>query len=172
MFIFCVTLCLGIVSIRILVVIFKLSYDLWPLHYFIDTSEYVPVFLMIIIFIPLVILLKKYHREEFYQNIITILFFFIFEVSMVTIFRFEDFLTKGGAEYEHFEILKRMSVQLGLYPLQQAFCAVYLKKTRDPLDGLSKLDFIYLVSITQRQNPQFIDNFKESKEWDQLDQYQ
>ena len=46
---------------------------------------------------------------------------------------------------------------------------VYFKKTRDPLDGVSKLDFIYLVSITQRQKPDFIEKFKDTKEWDQLD---
>ena len=37
---------------------------------------------------------------------------------------------------------------LGVYPILQSFGLIFLKKTRDALDGISKLDSVHLVSST------------------------
>ena len=40
-----------------------------------------------------------------------------------------------------------MGMHSGIYPLSQALGIVYLKLTKDPLEGISKLDCLQLVSI-------------------------
>ena len=47
-----------------------------------------------------------------------------------------------------------------------------MKPTKDPLDGVSRLDFVNLVSITQRQNSKYIEKFKEKDEWNNFDHEQ
>ena len=45
-------------------------------------------------------------------------------------------------------IPKVLILNLGVYPIQQAYCLIILKSTKDPLEGVSILDFVFLVSIT------------------------
>ena len=54
----------------------------------------------------------------------------------------------------------------------QSIGLIFIKKTRDPLDGVSKLDFVYLVSVTQKQNIAYMNAFQKTEEWDQLDSLQ
>ena len=43
-----------------------------------------------------------------------------------------------------------VEVMTGTYQVAQALGLIFLKRTRDPLEGISKLDSIQLVSINQR----------------------
>ena len=36
---------------------------------------------------------------------------------------------------------------IGFFPFNQAIGYIYIKNTSDPLDGVSKLDYVHLVSI-------------------------
>jgi hypothetical protein len=51
-----------------------------------------------------------------------------------------------------------MVMHTGLYPVLQAIGIVYLKRTHDPLEGISKLDCLQIVSINQRLTKNFMPN--------------
>ena len=58
----------------------------------------------------------------------------------------------------------------GLYPILQAICMILLKKNQDPLQLITKLDVMTLVSRTQYTNDQFLDGAKDNDDYDQLDE--
>ena len=88
--------------------------------------------------------MKQYYQNEFEENVRNMIFFFIFEIIFIGVFIMGHF----GS---FFMDITHGVIITGAYPIQQALCLIYLKRTRDPLDGISKLDFIYIVSITQNQ---------------------
>ena len=111
-----------------------------------DITYLVPVLIMSIIFIALLKLMHRYQYAEFRMNLRTMIYFFILEV-ILSILNVLGNVFEG--ESNSMLVLSRSLLNmLGIYPIQQAFCIIFLKKTRDPLDGLSKFDFLNLVSIT------------------------
>ena len=62
-----------------------------------------------------------------------------------------------------------MAMHTGLYPVLQAIGIVYLKKTKDPLEGISKLDCLQIVSINQKITKNFLPNILASQRWCELD---
>ena len=62
-----------------------------------------------------------------------------------------------------------MMIMTGIYPLQQGLCMFYLKSSKDPLEGISKLDALCLVSSTQVQTPVFIDKIVSSEQYKMLE---
>ena len=67
-------------------------------------------------------------------------FFYILEISITG----NNLLNARYGSNSGITILNLLMVliALGAFPILQAICLIWVKKTRDPLDGLSKLDFI------------------------------
>ena len=77
--------------------------------------------------------------------------FYIVEVSIIVALYIFYNLAKGS-----FANIGLFFINLGIYPLQQAFLIFYLKSSKDPIEGISKLDALCLVSKTQIKNKNFI----------------
>jgi hypothetical protein len=102
---------------------------------------------MCLVFITLVFYLYNLYIDEFKLNINIMLFFLFTENFQIIMLSIGGIVFKLSIEtsYVNFEFAILL---LGLFPIIQSFGFIFLKKTRDPLDGVSKLDFVYLVSKT------------------------
>ena len=58
---------------------------------------------------------------------------------------------------------------LGIPILLQAFGNVYIKISSDPLEGISKLDCLQIVSLNQKLTINFIPSLLQSMQWSQFD---
>ncbi len=56
-----------------------------------------------------------------------------------------------------------------MFTIQQAVCMFYLKPTKDPLQLISKLDALTLISRTQVKNPEFIEETIDKEEYEDLE---
>ena len=133
-------------STRILaIIIFSLKIKIIEVKTFesiAKVTEYTQVIVMILIFVPLMYYLRYFYKNEFKQNVRNMVFFFAFEVS------FSGLLIISNFNIPYIIDISRAVIATGSYPIQQALCLIYLKRTRDPLHGISKLDFIHILSIT------------------------
>jgi hypothetical protein len=130
------------------------------------SDEITPVVIMSLIFMVLLFQLYKYHRYEFQQHVVNMVFFFILEtVLLVTVWIGN---INQGATQSVSSFSKVIILNLGVYPIQQAYCLIILKMTKDPLEGVSILDFVFLVSITQRYKQNHIEEYQDTEEWKQL----
>ena len=74
------------------------------------------------------------------MNFRSMIFFILVENSILglnIIHKHTGFYKKGLFDSIFFVI-----VFLGFYPILQSFGLIFVKKTRDALDGISKLDFV------------------------------
>ena len=56
----------------------------------------------------------------------------------------------------------------GIWLLQQAIGIVFIKKTKDPLEAVSKLGYLQLVSSNQKINYSIIENTMHDVQWSDL----
>ena len=96
---------------------------------------------MTIVFLTLIWYLSKHYFIELKLSLKNLVFFYFIELALTMLELLDN---NNRVVY----LIKKIIFGLGAYPIQQAFCLIYLKQTKDPLDGVSKLDFINLVSIT------------------------
>ena len=103
---------------------------------------------MSIIFLILLYKLKSDFKNEYKENIWSMVFVFVAEIS-ITVFLFCE-NTFGHHTDFNLPIVKAtfIFIYLGVYPIIQSLGFIFIKKTRDPLDGVSKLDLVVIVSIT------------------------
>ena len=91
--------------------------------------------------------MKKYHRFEYNLARNSIFVFCIFEVLPEVLFLVHS--NKNNAVDElriDLNYIASVVVITGTYPVIQALGIIYLKITHDPLEGISKLDCVQLVS--------------------------
>ena len=68
----------------------------------------------------------------------------------------------------HYREQIRPYVISGVYVLFQSIGVLWLKMSIDPLEGISKLGYLHLISRNQRINLGFIESVHESLEWKNL----
>jgi hypothetical protein len=90
--------------------------------------------------------MKNYHFYEYKRLRQSLWTFYIIEVSLIAAMTTCDELLSGAFQIE--QIFEYMLINVGIFPLQQAFVIFYLKSSKDPLEGISKLDAICQVSRT------------------------
>ena len=87
------------------------------------------------------------------------IFFYIAENIIEFSLLFANF-TKDGKERSNIDNINNFIFLIGIPAVLQSYGFTILKKTKDPLDSVSRLDFVQLVSITQKQTKQYIVNFR------------
>ena len=78
--------------------------------------------------------------------------------------QYNDF---GGNENEKAGIIY-LSMTLGSYLILQSFSILYLKPSKDPLESITNLDYLQLLSINQRINEEFMKNMYADTQWKNL----
>ena len=71
--------------------------------------------------------------------------FYIIEVSLMLSIYISLVIVKND---KTLYILELIIINIGIQPIQQAFLIFYLKSSKDPLEAISKLDALCLVSQT------------------------
>ena len=87
--------------------------------------------------------IKRYYPDEYLMNKKNMMFYFIVE-NFTCIY----ILIGNFANNKYTSDMFYIIMCLGIYPMLQSFGYIFIKKTRDPLEGVSKLDFVYVVSIS------------------------
>ena len=85
------------------------------------------------------------------------LFFFLVENSIIIAVII--FILSGIKQTKLISEILYGVFYLGPYPILQSLGFIVIKKTRDPLEGVSKLDFMHVVSSTMKQNEKYLTNF-------------
>ena len=57
---------------------------------------------------------------------------------------------------------------IGFFSLCLFYTMIFLKRTQDPLEGISKLDALQIISKNQRQTESFYNNEYETQQWNEL----
>ena len=92
--------------------------------------------------------MKKYHRFEYNLAKFSIFIYCIFECFGEILFlaklKTNGEISDFSKELNYWVFITTMTCS---YPVLQALGIIYLKLTHDPLEGISKLDSIQIVSI-------------------------
>ena len=56
----------------------------------------------------------------------------------------------------------------GFYIILQGLGLIFIKSTKDPLERISKIGYLQLVSVNQHPNIEFMKNMEQIQEWKEL----
>ena len=106
-------------------------------------DELTPVFLMSCVFFMLMKQLRNFHNFEYNKNKKAVILFFFFESNLMILIWLSNIFLYNDYKWKAFFL------SLGLYPFQQGILVYYFKSSSDPLEGINKLDYLQLCSISQ-----------------------
>ena len=104
--------------------------------------------------------MRKFHFLEYKVIRFSVFYFVTFEIFGELSPEFGNFI--NNVKTIRYNYWVEMIMQTGFYPVFQAIGIIYLKRTRDPLEGISKLDCLQIVSINQRLTKKFVPNLRSS----------
>ena len=132
-------------------------------------SEAIVIIILNLVYFPLICMLRKFHNFEFHRLKKAMISFYIGQMIIFMLIEASNvFLPKNGSYYTPYVVMYCVFFSTGLYPFVTYTVILYLKSNVDPLEGISKLDCMCLVSSTQKQNTKFLENVKQGTEWKQL----
>ena len=120
------------------------------------TCVYFPHALMLMSFCVLICLMSKYHHFEMRKIWCSLFSFVLFEFIVGILEGFLIYYYKTWPELE--AIVKLYYNQCGAYIILQGLGLIFIKKTKDPLERISKIGYLQIISINQRLTPNFIEN--------------
>ena len=124
--------------------------------------RYVPNFMLVIVVFILLRNLKKSFDYEFKRLYMHILGFAIFQLLILSI----QFVGWRGGKVVN--IAKRTLYWQGYYLILQSLGIIFLKSAKDPLEGISHLGYLQLLSIHQTVNHGFMENQFENMQYKEL----
>ena len=86
--------------------------------------------------------MKRYHHFEYIKARKSIFYFISFELTLFIISPLLLYFNTNDSR-----VITLIIYCQGYYTLMQSFGILYLKKLKDPLEGISKLGYLQLVSI-------------------------
>ena len=119
-------------------------------------------------FVSLSCLMNRYHKYEFKAIRWSLAMFVLTESLDIIglIVRLATELSSVGW------LIWTIHVYAGGYVMIQSIGIILVKKTRDPLERISKIGYLQLISSNQHNNEQFMTNIYENTEWKALNQNQ
>ena len=108
--------------------------------------------------------MNKYHHYEKKKVQWSMIGFVIFE----SLDLFIVLLKEIAFDNEFLKFCIDVELSLGGYIFFQALGIILIKKTRDPLERISKIGYLQLVSSNQKLNKEFMSNMFEQTEWKNL----
>ena len=149
-----------------LVTFLDLSSPFFP-NLFIGIVFHELVFLFTIgFFITLMQELRNYHRYEYQRNKQNLLIVFAFTVGYHVVYLFFGFFRTQISRLAYSIISPVFMV--GLCPFILTIIFVKMKNSQDPLEGISKLDVLMIVSRNQILTQKFTGNLYNSLQWKNL----
>ena len=127
----------------------KRLYTLWALLYF-----FVPYIFMSIILCKLLSVMAKFHNFEMKKVRTFLIFYAIFELHDVFIMA----VLPNFIDQQFYTLMFEINIVLGGYLFMQAFAIIVVKQSKDPLEGISKIGYLQLISSFQRPNHDFMTN--------------
>ena len=132
------------------------DYNIKISTYFLMCVFQLPLVPLLISMVVLLMQIRKYHNYQLKKVYFSMIIFVLYEILdgmeyWVTIYIFPTI----------FEYVYPIYQQSGYYVIIQSIGIIYLKQNKDPLENISKLGFMSLVSINQRANKTFMDNMYE-----------
>ena len=129
----------------------------------------VPQFFMFIIFFVLIYNMRKYHFYEAKLVQKSMICFVLFELFIQIPYVLEYIHSSDNwKEIGEFMFLPYLCMVLGFYLVLQSFSIIYLKPSKDPIEGISYLDYLQLLSINQRINKDFLQHLYADAQWKHL----
>ena len=110
--------------------------------------------------------LKHYHRYEYIKNKKNLFVVFIFTILYHYLYLFFGFF-RDSIDRTTYSIISPITMA-GFCPFLLAYIFVRMKNSQDPLEGISKLDVMMLVSRNQRITKRFAPNLYHSVQWKNL----
>ena len=120
---------------------------------------------MFFVFLYLFYNFKKYHHFEAKIAQKSMVCFVLFEILIQLPYILEEFA------HSHHDENMRISfhiMAIGGYLVLQSFSIISLKPSKDPLESISNLDYLQLLSINQRINDDFLQNIFADTQWKSL----
>lgn len=127
-------------------------------------SMWIPNYILITTLVILLVYMHKYHNYEMNFVKCSMILFVLFEQFDLGLFTTGQMLFRDLADH----LIIPMQLYAGGYVLIQSLGIIYVKKSRDAIDGISKIRFLQLYSIYQFPNQEFMQNVYEEMEWRNL----
>ena len=109
---------------------------------------------MSVILCKLLSVMAKFHNFEMKKVRCFLIFYAIFELHDVFIMA----VLSNFINPKFFTLIFEIDLALGGYLFMQAFAIIVVKQSKDPLEGISKIGYLQLISSFQRPNHDFMTN--------------
>ena len=137
-----------------------------------EVFSLLPMAVLSISFGPLIWKLRQHHYLVYKKEGLQIIYFFAFEVAncaMTQIIQGLLWTPKGGDGKEQIYLTYiAIYIYSGYNTILQSIGVIYVKNTKDPLESISKLGLLQLVSINQRTNDNFMEGMYVDVHWNDL----
>ena len=135
------------------------------LYFVLLIEALMPFFSLVFSYIVLSCYMRKYHTFEYKQIHCSLLTFVLIE----SIDFFSPFVRAiVGQDAPWYNLIMTIYIFGGGYVMIQSLGIIFVKKTRDPLERISKIGYLQLISSNQRVNEQFMTNMFQNTEWKNL----
>ena len=126
-------------------------------------------------YFSLVNLLKEYHPDHYVKIQKPLRWFFIFEVlgqmsdaSYVIVTLLDEFKVLNLDDFDRNIVHRIWLILWIIYPIFQAVGMIIIKDSVDPIQNISKLSLVIIVSINQTILPSFLPTMIKGDEWKKL----
>jgi hypothetical protein len=126
-------------------------------------KDWALIFSLLISGLVLLYLLNKMYREDYDLQRNQIILFILSEILVNVILLVHKLISTSFSDF-----LVHLFTKTGLRTVVQAYGFLYLKVSKDPLEGIQDLEFMHLVSNIQKTTTKYLPQVRKTIKWSSL----